>query len=94
MCSINVEKLSRETVRRLRPASSSLGKSSPKSQPLHLGKVGLKSGSCDTPGQQLSSGVPMVRKMRNSWSISESPGNSARPLTCRSRNGNGEVRLG
>ncbi len=48
----------------------------------HLGKHGLKSGSLETPGQAFSSGVPRVRKMRNSWSISLSPGNRARLLIC------------
>jgi hypothetical protein len=32
----------------------------------HRGKTGLKSGSFDTPGQDVSSGVPRVRKIRNS----------------------------
>ena len=42
----------------------------------HCGNVSLKSGSCDTPGHVDSVGVPSVRKILNSWSISESPGNS------------------
>ena len=42
----------------------------------HCGNVSLKSGSCDTPGHVASVGVPSTRKILNSWSISESPGNS------------------
>ena len=42
----------------------------------HCGNVSLKSGSCDTPGHVDSVGVPSARKILNSWSISESPGNS------------------
>lgn len=35
-----------------------------------------------TPGHTVSSGVPRVRKILNSWSISESPGNKALLVIC------------
>lgn len=44
----------------------------------HWGKVDLKSGNLDTPGQTFSFGVPRVLNILNSWSISLSPGKRAR----------------
>ncbi|KAG7218473.1 hypothetical protein INR49_009350 [Caranx melampygus] len=38
-----------------------------------------------TPGHTVSSGVPRVRKILNSWSISESPGNKALLVICTRR---------
>merc|ERR1719333_969977 len=47
-----------------------------KSLPSHLGNAPLKLDSRDTPGQLASEGVPHTMNILNSWSISDSPGNS------------------
>lgn len=60
------------------PAASNMGTTSDMSWVSQRGNRLLYSRRLDTPGHTSSSGVPKVRKILNSWSISESPGNSAR----------------
>merc|ERR1711907_156256 len=46
----------------------------------HFGKVGLKSGSSESPGHMASVGVPSFWKILKEVSISESPGKSGDPV--------------
>ena len=64
------------TLSKLQPTESNSGKTLSSGCAGQSGNFDLKSGSEDTPGQIFSFGVPSVRKIRNSWSISESPGNN------------------
>merc|ERR1719446_1227282 len=56
-------------------------------QPLcdHFGKVGLKSGRSETPGQIASVGVPNFWKILKAVSISESPAKSGAPVAISAR---------
>ena len=48
------------TSNRSSPFSSSWGTAFLRPSPVHFGKFDLKSGSCETPGQVFSVGVPRI----------------------------------
>jgi hypothetical protein len=62
------------TCSRSSPSASSVGSVFRSPSPVHMGKLGLKSGRAESPGHVVSVGVPRMRKILKISSISESPG--------------------